>query len=91
MTDWELGNEIMCGPVDRLKELAFECSSSRPQVSQLLMDLALDLGPLVNRLMNDSDDTSGLCPCREEGDNLYYMYFDGTSKKIYDKYSRSGG
>lgn len=88
MTDWELGNEIMCGPVDRLKELALECSKSQPKVSGLLMALAMDFGPLVNRLMNDEDSEIGMCPVRENDEAGTYRYFDGTSKMLYKKFAR---
>lgn len=60
MTNWELGNDIMCSLVDKMDELAKECSHEQEDVAKLLRGVALDFGYLVNRLMDDR-----LCPERQ--------------------------
>lgn len=60
MTNWELGNEIMCGIVDKMYEVARECEKSHPLASKILTNKALDFGPMVNNLMEDT-----MCPERK--------------------------
>ena len=87
MTDWELGNDIMCGVVDKMMELSKEAEAKQPGVARLLRDIARDFGPLVNRLMNDKDDPIGMCPVHPDEE---YMYFDGTEKDYYKKGAHNG-
>jgi len=96
MTDWELGNDIMCSLVDKMKELSNECKSTNPVVSELLMNIALDFGTLVNDLMDSADHTR-MCPEHivEDEDNEgemigVYSYFDGSSVYKKDKEKKRG-
>lgn len=61
MTNWELGNDIMCNIVDKMKELSSECSKTNPLISDLLQNIALDFGTLVNDLM-EGDSKIRMCP-----------------------------
>lgn len=89
MTDWELGNDIMCNIVDKMKELSEECDSTNPVVSRLLSNIALDFGTLVNDLMANEGSDIRMCPehlseDEETGEMIgVYTYFDGSS--IYKK------
>lgn len=84
MTNWELGNDIMCNLVDKMVELSAECESTNPQVAELLNELALDFGPLVNRLMNEDNHWDGMCPTRLSS----YKFFDGTRNSTWDPNAR---
>jgi hypothetical protein len=81
MTNWELGNDLMHRIRDNLCEIARECESTRPEVAKLLDNLALDFGPLVNRLMNDNhSQPDGMCPSRM---GYKYVYFNGCSNEVF--------
>lgn len=73
MTNWELGNEIMCSVADKMRDLSDECRLSHPQTSDFLKYLAIDLGPISNQLTG-----VGLCPEPEDR----FTYID-TSKIIH--------
>ncbi len=80
MTDWELGNSLMCNVVDKMKEISNECEKKNPLIADLLQKIAMDFGVLVNDLMSHGDSKSiRMCP----EDTECYTYFDGNS--IYEK------
>jgi hypothetical protein len=70
MTNWELGNDILFKLVDNMNDIAQECSPEQGDIKYVLEHLALDLGPLVNRLM---DDRSVGCPERDDKDAFKYI------------------
>lgn len=57
MTDWEIGNDIMCTLIDKMNELAEECEISQPMIASALRANALGWGTTVNILQGD-----GICP-----------------------------
>lgn len=59
MTNWELGNSIMCNLVDKMRELEGDTTPDQHRFALMLSNLAYDLGPIVNNLM---DDGIGMCP-----------------------------
>lgn len=71
MTNYELGNDILHNLVDRMNELANECSYEQRMIAELLKDLALDFGPVVNRLMGDG---SVGCPTRDKPSHNWYYF-----------------
>lgn len=92
LTDWELGNDIMCNVVDKMRELSDECSNTNPAISKLLLNISLDFGTLVNDLMCENSPNSSqirMCPehiskDEDTGEVIgVYSYFDGSS--IYKK------
>ena len=95
MTDWELGNDIMCNIVDKMKELSGECNKTNPLISDLLQNIALDFGTLVNDLMEDNSKIR-MCPehtAEDEDTNEtigVYSYFDGSSIYKKDKIKKRG-
>ena len=70
MTNWEIGNQIMCNICDELadmeQELDREGTDKQKQLIPLLDSIRMMLGPYVNKLMEPKDGL-GMCPELEFG------------------------
>lgn len=54
LTDWELGNDLLCNICDGMMRLSEECEETHPTVALKLKFIRLALGVDANELMGDS-------------------------------------
>lgn len=93
MEDKKLGNEIKNDIVDKLLELSRSCKKSHSEISGILEDIALDLGMLSNRLVNEDGNIVGECrlasyiddDSEEEIIGGSYRFLDATRIKLKGK------